>query len=222
MIYLYWICGFSYFKALFKRNLKKTIELTDQELLSEIKSDKTEAFDTLYYRHFAQLARYAYKKLQNNDLTEEIVQDVFVELWKKRDTLETEGQIQALLYAILRNKILHELRARMIQNKHIEAYTRGRLNDEHTLNAESLDEDGAHKKMIGAIKRLSPQCQQAFTLSRYEHLSYKEIAARMNISVNTVEKHISKALMILRQELKEYQVPVVLLVGLLELSHRVR
>lgn len=198
--------------------MKKTNPLSDQELLFEIKSGNTEAFDKLYYRHFAQLARFAFKKLQDNDLSEEVVQDVFVELWKKKATLDTDGELQALLYAILRNKVLHELRARMIQNKHLESYGNTLLN-QHTHNAESIDEETVRIKITAVIEGLSPQCRQAFTLSRFEHLSYKEIAARMGISVNTVEKHVGKALATLRNELHDYQMPVVLLVGLIELSN---
>lgn len=199
--------------------MKKTHPSSDQELLLEIKNGSTEAFDALYYRYFTPLARFAFKKLQDNDVTEEAVQDVFVELWKKRETLDAEGQIQALLYAILRNKILHELRARLIQSKHLENYSSDLLG-EHAFNAETLDEKNTRKKIEDVMELLSPQCRQAFTLSRFEHLSYKEIAARMDISVNTVEKHIGKALAILRRELKEYQMPVVLLVGLIELSRQ--
>lgn len=198
--------------------MKKHIIYDDQELLAKVKNNDQEAFEVLYHRYFAQLSRYAYKRLREEDLTEELVQDVFIEFWKKRATLDSNGNIAGLLFAILRNKALHELRARMIQNKHMEAYTHLRMNDSPVENAESLYEQEVRKKMETAIARLSPQCKEAFTLSRYELLSYKEIAARMNISVNTVEKHVGKALIIMRQEFRDYQLPIIILTGLLEMA----
>ena len=159
------------------------------------------------------MARFAYKRLHDEAVTEELVQDVFVDLWKKRAELDPDGNAAGLLFAMLRNKALHTLRARMIEARHLEEFTQ--LNTAHQLSDENeqLNAKQLQEKMKKAVNNLSPQCREAFTLSRYEHLSYKDIAERMHISVNTVEKHIGKALHILRNEFREYQLPVVLLLG---------
>ncbi len=191
---------------------------TDQELLEKIKANDKEAFEALYYRYFEQLSRFAFRRLQDEDVTEELVQDVFVEIWKKRHTLDLNGNVAALMHAIIRNKALHELRARMIKSKHHDNYTKLHLHNSTSENEEGLYAKEAEDKMKKAIDGLSPQCREAFTLSRYENLSYKEIAGRMNISVNTVEKHIGKALSILRSEFKDYHLSSVLMIGLLELA----
>lgn len=189
---------------------------TDHELLLKIKQGNEDAFELLYFRYFEALCKYAYKKIQHEDIVEELVQDVFVDLWNKRSNLDSTKQIAALLFAMLRNKALHELRAKMIQDRHMEQFLL--LQDgimpsiDDKLYAKQISE-----QMQMAINRLSPQCREAFTLSRYEHLAYKDIAARMGISVNTVEKHIGKALMLLRQEFKQYDLPILLIIGLLEL-----
>lgn len=85
----------------------------------------------------------------------------------------------------------------------------------------SLEDDYVAKetelKIKQVIESLPTQCREAFILSREEQLSYKAIAERMNISVNTVEKHIGKALKRLRDEFKDHNVSVVLLLGLLAL-----
>lgn len=198
--------------------MEKLLTYDDQELLEKIKDGNSGAFEALYYRYFEQLARFAYKRIHYEDVVEELVQDVFVEIWKKRLTLDPQGNVAGLLYAILRNKALHELRARMIKLRHLENYTQIRSGDSLTENAEALYEKEIQEKMKMAIEKLSPQCREAFTLSRYEHLSYKDIATRMNISVNTVEKHIGKALNILRKEFSGYQLPIVTLIGLIELA----
>jgi RNA polymerase sigma-70 factor (ECF subfamily) len=198
--------------------LTKSSTQSDHELLIAIRNGNTEAFEILYFRYFASLCRFAFKKLQNETIVEELVQDVFVDLWKKRNELNTEGEVVSLLYAMLRNKALHELRAKMIQSRHIEEFRQLHKDDQAIELTEQLYASQIQEQMKRAIEKLSPQCRQAFTLSRYEHLSYKEIAEKMKISVNTVEKHIGKALHLLRQEFKEYNIPILLLIGMLELA----
>jgi RNA polymerase sigma-70 factor (ECF subfamily) len=198
--------------------LTKSATYSDHELLIALHCGDKKAFEALYFRYFTPLSSYAYKKLQDEYIVAELVQDVFVDIWKKHETLDTEGEVAGLLYAMLRNKALHELRARLIQSKHIEAFTQLHKNDVADVVTDGLYVRQMEEKMQQAVNRLSPQCKNAFTLSRYEHLSYKEIAERMSISVNTVEKHIGKALQLLRQEFQEYHLPAVILLGLLELA----
>jgi RNA polymerase sigma-70 factor (ECF subfamily) len=198
--------------------LTKPATYSDHELLIALHCGDKKAFEALYFRYFAPLANYAYKKLQDEYVVTELVQDVFVDIWKKRETLDTEREVAGLLYAMLRNKALHELRARLIQSKHIEEFTQLHKNDMADVVTDELYARQMEEKMRQAVNRLSPQCKNAFTLSRYEHLSYKEIAEKMSISVNTVEKHIGKALQHLRQEFQEYHLPMVILLGLIELT----
>ena len=191
---------------------------SDRELLIALHCGDKKAFEALYFRYFTPLSSYAFKKLQDEYVVTELVQDVFVDIWKKRETLDTNGEVAGLLYAMLRNKALHELRARLIQSRHIEEFTQLHKNDTADVVTDGLYARQMEEKMRQAVNRLSPQCKNAFTLSRYEHLSYKEIAEKMSISVNTVEKHIGKALQHLRQEFQEYHLPVIILLGLMELA----
>ena len=196
----------------------KSTTYSDHELLIALHCGDKKAFETLYFRYFTPLSCYAYKKLQDEFIVEELVQDVFVDIWKKREELDTDGEVAGLLYAMLRNKALHELRARMIQSKHIDAFAFLHKDDVADKLMDGLYARQMEEKMQEAVNKLSPQCKNAFTLSRYEHLSYKEIAERMSISINTVEKHIGKALHLLRREFEEYHLPILILMGLLELS----
>ncbi|WPU93218.1 RNA polymerase sigma-70 factor [Mucilaginibacter sabulilitoris] len=196
----------------------KPATYSDHELLIALHCGDKKAFEALYFRYFTPLSCYAYKKLQDEYIVEELVQDVFVDLWKKREELDTEGEVAGLLYAMLRNKALHELRARMIQSKHFDAFAFLHKDDVADKLMDGLYARQMEEKMQEAVNKLSPQCKNAFTLSRYEHLSYKEIAEKMSISINTVEKHIGKALQLLRREFEEYHLPILILIGLLELS----
>ena len=149
---------------------------TDQELLQAIQQANQEAFEVLYYRYYAWLCKIAYKRIPSHELVEELVQDVWVNVWQKANQLDSHGNIQAYLYATLRNKILYILRSernrKYFQNKIRELST--------GMNQPSVDESLSEKAMAAflqeAIASLSPQCREAFLLSREEQLSYREIA----------------------------------------------
>jgi RNA polymerase sigma-70 factor (ECF subfamily) len=198
--------------------LTKPTTYSDRELLIALHCGDKKAFEALYFRYFRPLTAYAFKKLQDEYVVTELVQDVFIDIRKKRETLDMEREVAGLLYAMLRNKALHELRARLIQSKHIEEFTQLHKNDIADVVTDELYARQMEEKMLQAVNKLSPQCKNAFTLSRYEQLSYKEIAEKMCISVNTVEKHIGKALQHLRQEFQEYHLPVIILLGMIELT----
>lgn len=189
-------------------------KLTDSRLLELIRDGDTVAFKQLYLRYFSTLCKSGFRKIQDDKIVEEIVQDVFIDIWKQRQELNINQEIGAFLNALLRNKILHEWRARMIRSRHIELFSQ--------LNSPIVDESSSEnflasevqERLNTAISNLSPQCRQAFELSRYEDLSYREISERMAISVKTVEKHIGKALKILRMEFKEYYISVIILISI--------
>lgn len=171
----------------------------DKQNLNNIILGDRSAFEWVYFRYYPSLLHTAYKKLADEQLAEEAVQDVFVNLWRKRGELDPEGNLDAYLFATLRNRVLHELRTQYNKYKHLGVWEEGM----DAVGDSSLEEDlfaretAARLQVI--IDSLPHQCKTAFLLSRQQQLSYKEIAEEMGISVNTVEKHIAKALRILRE-----------------------
>ena len=189
------------------------ITRTDKQLIDLIAQGNELAFTVMYHRYYEVLSRSAYKRLQNEDIVEELVQDVFLNLWNKAAGLDPEGNLKSYLFATLRNKVLHELRASMVIAKHAKV-----ISQQQTYFAEDanslIHSKHLEQKFQSVVNELPPQCREAFTLSRFEELSYKSIAERMDISVNTVEKHIGKALHILRRSFKEYDITLLVLLGL--------
>lgn len=185
-------------------------------MLEQLKSGNSKALEAVYKRYYVQLCQVAFRKLEDEALVEELVQDVFLNLWTKRKELDVNGSLIAYLYATLRNKALHEIRAKIIKARHyLHISERGK-----GYSADPEDDYVAKemaRKVMEVVESLPTQCREAFLLSREEQLSYKAIAARMHISVNTVEKHIGKALKILKRELKDYNMPIITLIGLLTL-----
>ncbi len=191
------------------RTIRDYTAHTDQELLQLIKGDDMKAYETLYRRYYVYLCNKAYKRVPMPAVVEELVQDVFVNCWNKRENLEADGNVAAWLFATLRNKVLHELRSSYHQKARQMEWPVAGVTD--TGADDELDAKSLEARILGVVNGLPPQCREAFRLSRFEQLSYKEIAVRMNISVKTVEKHVSKALQLLKTELHEYNLALVLL-----------
>jgi RNA polymerase sigma-70 factor, ECF subfamily len=184
---------------------------TDEELLKQISGKDQNAMVTLHSRYFVMLSRTAFKRLKNEQIVEEIVQDVFVNVWMKASSLKVNGNLKAYLFATLRNKVLHEMRSIGIAARAVSSvYADKEPEITHSAN-DHLEAKELEQRLNLAIEKLPPQCREAFTLSRFERLSYKDIADRMNISVNTVEKHVGKALNMLRKELGIFDISLVVL-----------
>lgn len=190
---------------------------TDQQLLALIQKGKGEAFNALYRRYYLQLCRKAYTRIPSIPRVEELVQDVFMNFWLKAAGLDSSGNIRAYLYATLRNKILHELRTEANRKHYLSKIGTFRGGATERSFLEEIYAQETEHRIAQLLKTLPAQCKEAFCLSRYEKLSYKEIAERMQLSINTVEKHIGKALRILREKLSQFEdaLPALLLLILL-------
>lgn len=172
---------------------------TDEQLVDQIKLGDEAAFQHIYHKYVTKLYASAYNLLRDQTACEEIVQELFIELWVKRHQLEIEN-LNAYLYTATRNRVLMGLRAKKIELDNaaldfLEShYSADGLIMEKQLNQE-IDE---------AIQELPEKCREVFILSRKQQLSNREIAELMNISVKTVENQITKALQKLRGSLKHY------------------
>ena len=170
-----------------------------------------QALTELYHRYYKSLFLKAFKRVSSTPLVEEIVQDVFLNLWMKAASLDPEGNVRAYLYATLRNKVLFELRTEQTRAYYLHR-AQAVFRDETPDNTQTLYAREIESRIQGIISTLPPKCREAFLFSRYQDLSHKEIAERMHLSVSTVEKHITKALRILRSKLNEYDVMIWVLV----------
>lgn len=172
---------------------------TDEQLFAQVKLGDEAAFQHIYQKYVAKLYASAYNLIRDQVACEEIVQELFIQLWIKRNDLQIEN-LNAYLYTATRNRVLMGLRTKKIEldNAALEFleshYSADGLIREKQLNQE-IDE---------AIQELPEKCREVFILSRKQHLSNREIAELMNISVKTVENQITKAIHKLRGSLKHY------------------
>lgn len=170
-----------------------------------MRSGDQSAFNEVYFKYYEVLCQKAFRRLPDKASIEEIVQDVFITLWKKASTLSEDTNVLAWLFTVLRNKVLHELRTESRRAKYNQAYEALMRHEVAVLYTNS-DINKIANRIDYAVSQLPDQPRTAFVLSRYEHLSYKEIAERMGISIKTVEKHMSKALHDLREMLQDLHV----------------
>lgn len=177
---------------------------TYDQLWQAIQRDDKRAFEELYKRTVLPLSKLAYGLLRDKELTRDILQDIFVSLYMRRHELSADINIGGYLNNAVRYKVSTVLRDRLAKETH-HLYLLKREQEAELLQADPYEHTALKKRIRTGIDSLPEKCRQAFMMNHYGSLSYKAIAHEMGISVKTVEKHISKALQLLRKELSEEQ-----------------
>jgi len=136
--------------------------------------------------------------LRDRAIAEELVQDVMLELWRRRETLAPEGSPQAYLFQATRNRVLNHLRHLKIEQRS-EPEVRSEASSPHADAA--VVEEELDVAVHRAVQSLPDRCREVFELSRVHGLKYSEIARQLGISVKTVEAQMGKALRTLREQL---------------------
>jgi RNA polymerase sigma-70 factor, ECF subfamily len=167
-------------------------------------------FELLFKEHFKPLCFLAQRYVKDLDMAREIVQESFMSLWVKRESIDSSKSVKPYLSTSVHNKCLNYLRDSKKFDKdlmiaeHLMTETGGELTD--VLVVKDIS-----KKIDEAIAELPEKCREIFIMNRYEHLKYHEIAQKLDISQKTVEAQMSKALQHMRVRLAEY-IPVILLI----------
>ena len=162
-----------------------------------------EGFEMLFNQHYEPLCGFVFGMIKDYDMSEDVIQELFVKFWKKRNDLPDDISIKSYLYCAARNMALNQIRHFEIK-KDFSLYNREKMSDAEQ-NIGNPAETSELKKMIDqAINKLPTERKKIFLMSREEGLKYKEIAEELNISIKTVENQMGKALSTLRTELSDY------------------
>lgn len=183
-------------------------------VVADLRAGNQKSFERLFAEWYVPLCNYAYSILRDEDEAKDMAQRTFYKLWDQRKTIEIHTSIKSYLYRMVHNDCMNRIKERRIKAEHHQniAYN----STEQIHDAEGLISQGELEQQIkDAIESLPPRCKEVFTMSRFEQLSYAEIAGKLNISSNTVEVQMVKALRILRERLADY-LPLILMVMLLE------
>lgn len=181
------------------------------QLALRIKLGDEQAFELLYRKFYVRLCAFANKFLNDPEIAQEIVQDVFTKIWEGREDIDPEDSINAYLFKIAQNLSINNLRRKKVESKYIEIYKLVYTDHMEFSVLESLLAKELDENISDSIARLPAQCRKIFELSRSEGLKYKEIADTLNISIKTVEAQMSKAFRSLRIELNDF-LPIILIV----------
>lgn len=174
------------------------IQEKDNILFDEIRNGNEKVFNQAFDRYYPCLCFYTDKILHDFDLSRSIVQQVFVDLWIKREKLHIDS-LKSYLYQSVRNASLDVLKHKKAELKYLSTLQK----EESNQFADLLEEAELADKINRAIHKLPDKCREIFVLCRLEELKYAEIADRLNISVKTVEMQICIALKKLRIELTD-------------------
>ncbi len=173
--------------------------ISENDLIKSLKNGDKTALTAIYNKFWKPLFISSYNILKDKELCEEIIQDVFIDFWNKRATLQIKVSLRSYFYACVRYKVFSEFR----KNKIIRVELFEDLNKRFQYSTpETIIMHKELKKHIeNIVESLPKKCQKVYKLSRNEQLTHKEIAQRLNISTKTVENHITNALKVLRASL---------------------
>lgn len=176
-------------------------EISQKEILTRLKANDKSALKHLFQAYYVYVCSNIFRIVKDRVLVEDLAQEVFLRFWQKRHQIEVNASLKAYLRRMAINEALGHLRKQKVFAEEINQDTMGGTTpggEKEYLHAELED----HIRV--AIDQLPPRCRTVFQLSRFEELTYKEIADQMDISVKTVENQMGKALKILRRALKNY------------------
>jgi RNA polymerase sigma-70 factor (ECF subfamily) len=177
-------------------------EMTDQEVLKLLPVDGEKAISILYKKYDRYLFIVVNRIIPDSGIARDLVQEVFVDLWRRRNDLKITTSVKAYLRTAARNKSLNYVRDQKMTFEDQEQHPN--IQSNQVSANDQLEADELQAIIDRAIDQLPERCRLVFSLSRFEELSYKEIAEQLDISTKTVENQISKALKLLRNSLAPY------------------
>ena len=172
-------------------------------LLQQLAQGDKRALQQLFDTYYVSLCRTALRLVHRSEIAEELVQDVFIYLWEKREGLRITSSVSAYLFRAVRNRSLNHLKSRAAQYDWAATIE----DDQHPTASsptERLQVAELEEALEQALQKLPQKCLLVYSLSRYEELTYREIAEQLDVSVKTVEYYMGQALKFLRQHLAPY------------------
>lgn len=194
----------------------RRLKLKEIVNISDLKSGDHKSYEVLFRHFYTPLCNYANSILHDPDEAEDMVQKVFCKLWDQRESIEIHTSVKSYLYRIVHNDCLNKIKQQNVRAEHNQHY----LYEKETLSNQvenTVLMNELEQQIETIINTMPPRCREVFTLSRHQQLSYKEIAQKLQITSNTVETQIVKALRILRVGLKEY-LPLLMLLFILKMQ----
>jgi len=180
------------------RPAESNLSSTDEVVLVGIQQGEEAAYQTLFTKYYPMLTTFALRYVSEVDSAKEIVQEVFIKLYQKRETLIIQQSLKAYLFKAVYRTCLNTIHQENRRSYHHQEAILYRSDAEY---ANKLEEAEAEQRIYRAIDQLPTQCRRIFTMNRFEGMGNQAVADQLNLSKRTVETQISKALKLLRKTL---------------------
>ena len=174
-------------------------------------------FSKFFQENQERFLSFAYSYIRDWQEAEDVLMESMVTLWENRDKWEKDSNMNALLLTIIKNKALNylahiqvRLRAEEEINIHRQRELDLRISTLEACEPDTIFDSEIQHIVQKALKLMPDQSRQIFIMSRYQHTPNKVIAGQLGVSIKSVEFHITKALKILRSELKDYLATILL------------
>jgi len=177
--------------------------VSEIEILDILKSKPNVALRSLYSSYYKYVCSVVYKMTGDASVAEDISQEVFIEVWKRRESLDVTSTLKGYLRKVAVNKTLNHIRSKKMNFEDEDSVFQ--VPSEENSTQIILEAEDLQNAINSAIDSLPERCRLIFGLSRYEEKTYKEIAEALSISIKTVENQMSKALKIVRMFVQKYQ-----------------
>lgn len=176
------------------------MEFPEKDIIAKLTAGDKSVFDLLFRRYYTPLCTYAKGYLKSSEVSEEIVQEVFIRIWESHRNISIHTSVKAYLFRSVFNACINQLKKTQADNlKHInleDAAIQSELmmmNNGEDIISKYFSEEAAIELEL-AIEDLPQQCREIFSLCRFDNLSYPEISAKLNISLSTVKTQMSRAM----------------------------
>ena len=183
--------------------MDKFSTMQDKELVALFKEGSQKAFEELYIRYKCRLISYCKRYLKSSISAEDIVHDIFTQLWEDRNMLHIDVSFSGYVHTLVKNHVLKEIRHSDVHARFAE-YTRMTKNDSTNQTEDTIIDNDYAKLFDEMIDSLSPRQKEIFLLSRIQGFTHKEIAEQIQISVNSVNEHSSLALKKIKKHLRRH------------------
>lgn len=178
-------------------------EYADDILLRLLKEDDQSAYTEIFKRYSKLLINHAYKILENQDEANDVVQEVFLSIWNKRNELAITGSLSSYLYKAVKNRVLNYIAHEKVVSRYADSISNF-VENEYVFADSKLREEELESIIAKEIALLPEKMREVFLLRKVEELSYDEIALQLNITDKTAKQQVYNSVKILREKLKNF------------------
>ena len=180
-----------------------------QDWFKQLRLGSNQAFENIYNEFWGSLYAIAYNRLKSKEAVEEILQDLFTDLWRRREGLNIKTSVGAYLHAALKYKILNHINSQTLRKTYSQEHPQyAQRSDDSTQKVLAFEE--LYESLQIGLEKLPEKCRLIFKMSREEQKTSSEIAKELNISQRTVHTHIYNTIKFLKSELADYKVVIII------------